>query len=413
MLDAHKLQAQGKTQKEIAEILGVTDRTVRNYLSQKPRERKKPVRTSNLDPFREYVKTSIELDSRRNGELIYDSIRNMGYAGKRSVLKEFITKIRRTTELQAVIRFETEPGFQAQVDWVEFGKCQIDGTLRKLYAFTMVLGYSRLPFVRFTTDMTSATLLACHEEAFRFFGGVPQEILYDNMKTAWIYDGEAWRPNKRLAAFSCHYRFVPRRCQVRRPETKGKVERFNQYLEDNFFAGLNSRQFDLVELNESVLRWIDRVKENRISGLGDTRAARFTHETKYLKAISETGFDIRDAILVMVNRESCITWKTNRYSVSPSLIGQGIIVRPAVFGNSADLFADGKFLKTITLEQEGAMRRVIDPADREEIRKRWEKNRERQTHLRFPKRRVAEKKEIEVVVRHPSVYDIFLTGGVL
>jgi transposase len=413
MMDARFYQAQGMTQKEIAEALGVTDRTVRNYLSERPRPRIKPVRKSNLDPFRDYVRSTIEQNVGKNGELIYDSIRKMGYAGKRSVLKEYITKVRRDTERQAVIRFETEPGFQAQVDWVEFGKQLIDGEQRKLYAFTMVLGYSRLPFVRFTTNMASATLLACHEDAFRYFGGVPAEILYDNMKTAWIHDGERWRPNRRLATFACHYGFVPKRCQVRRPETKGKVERFNQDLEENFFAGLENSRFSLGELNDSVRAWIDRIKANKISGLGETRVARFEHEKPFLKPVITTSFDVRDSITLLVDRESCITWKTNRYSVSPSLIGLEVTLRPSVFGTSAEIFAEGKLVRSIMLEADGAMRRVIDPVDREEIRKRWEKDRAKQIRLRIPKRRVRELKTVDVSVRSPSAYDCFIPGGSL
>lgn len=413
MMDARFYQAQGKTQIEIAEIFGVTDRTVRNYLSERPRERKKPVRQSKVDPFRVYVRTAIEQNSGMNGEILYESIKNMGYTGKRSVLKEYITKVRRDTDRQAVIRFETEPGFQAQVDWIEFGTQLVNGTLRKLYAFTMVLGYSRLPFARFTTDMTSATLLACHQEAFSFFGGVPAEILYDNMKTAWIYDGEAWRPNKRLAAFACHYVFVPKRCQVRRPETKGKVERFNQYFQDNFFAGLTSKEFILDELNESAIAWIDRIKSNRINGLTDTRERRFAHEKPFLKTITETPFDVRDAITLLVSRESCITWKTNRYSVPPNLIGLEIVFRPAVFGDTADIFVKGQCIRSIALESEGSLCRTIDPGDRDEIKRRWEKDRNRQTILRFPARRSAEVKSVDVAVRSPSAYDQFIPGGSL
>lgn len=413
MLDAHKMQAQGMKQKDIALALGVTERTVRNYLSQAPRPRKKPVRTSKVDPFKDYIRGLIETDPGKNGELMYDSLRKMGYTGKRSILKEYITKIRKETARRAVVRFETEPGFQAQVDWVEFGRRLVDGELRKLYAFTMVLGYSRYPFVKFTTAMTTATLLACHEEAFRFFGGVPREILYDNMKTVWIFDGEAWRPNKRLASFAVHYQFVPRRCRVRRPETKGKVERFNQYLTGNFFATIESKDFRPDELNESAIQWIHRIKENRISGLSESRSARFAHEAPYLKPLHNTAFEIRDAVPVLASRESCITWKTNRYSVPPSLIGQEIIVRPAIFSKTIDLFAHGQFLKTIALEPDGAMRRVIDPVDRDAIYKRWERDREKQTLLRFPRRRIVKAKEMDVAVRHPSVYDILMTGGVL
>ncbi len=415
MMDARFLQAEGKTQMEIAEILGVTDRTVRNYLTKEPRERIKPVRVSKLDPYKEYLRRRVEDNPGINGELVFESLRKMGYTGKRSVLKDYLTKLRRDCYQLAVVRYETEPGFQAQVDWVEFGTRMVNGKRRKLYAFTMTLGFSRLPFVRFTTDMTSATLLACHMEAFKYFGGVPTEILYDNMKTAWVYDGERWRPNKRLAAFACHYGFIPRRCQVRRPETKGKVERFNQYLEDNFFAGieLERSKFILDELNESVLSWIERIKLNKVNGLGESRAERFERERDCLKANPESPFDCRDAITLVVSRESCITWKTNRYSVDPSLIGREVIFRPAVFAASADIFAEDAFIKTVALESEGAMRRVIDSADRDEIRRRWEKDRERQTKLRFPKQRIKDTKVVDVFVRSPAFYDALIPGGCL
>jgi len=74
------------------------------------------------------------------------------------------------------------------VAWKEFGKQVVDGKETKLYAFVMELGYSRKPFVRFTTDMRQSTLLACHELAFAYFGGVPEELLYDNMRTAFQRD---------------------------------------------------------------------------------------------------------------------------------------------------------------------------------------------------------------------------------
>ena len=77
------------------------------------------------------------------------------------------------------MRFETEPGLQAQVDWKEFRRQIVDGRETKLYAFVMVLGYSRKAFVRFTTSMDTATMLACHLLAFAYFGGVPWVIFPD------------------------------------------------------------------------------------------------------------------------------------------------------------------------------------------------------------------------------------------
>jgi len=184
MLEARILQAQGYTQMQIAQVLGVTDRTVRAYLKARPCARKKPVRRSKLDPFKAFLDEELEKNPSYNGELLYERIVAQGYRGKKTVMKAYVAALRRKLSQQAVLRFETEPGRQAQVDWKEFGRQRVDGHETKLYAFVMVLGYSRMPFVRFTTDMRQSTLLACHALAFEYFGGVPHEILYDNMRAA-------------------------------------------------------------------------------------------------------------------------------------------------------------------------------------------------------------------------------------
>jgi transposase len=224
MLDARLLQAQGYTQMQIATMLGVSDRTVRTYLKERPAGRKKPVRGSRLDPFKPFIKEVLEKNPSYNGELLYERIVKLGYSGKKTVMKAYVAGLRRKLSQQAVMRFETEPGRQAQVDWKEFGTQVVDGRETKLYAFVMVLGYSRLPFVRFTTNMRQSTLLACHALAFEYFGGVPQKILYDNMRTAFEPDMEGyWHPTKRLSACAVQYGFVPQHCRIRRSETKGKV----------------------------------------------------------------------------------------------------------------------------------------------------------------------------------------------
>ncbi len=127
MLQARILQGQGYTQNQIAEILRVTDRTVRRYLSTAPRPRKTPVRQSKLDPFRDQIRARLDDNPFINGEILYESILKSGYTGKRSILKDYITKVRRDIQRSATIRYETEPGFQAQMDWVDFGKQWVDG----------------------------------------------------------------------------------------------------------------------------------------------------------------------------------------------------------------------------------------------------------------------------------------------
>jgi transposase len=85
-----------------------------------------------------------------------------------------------------VLRYETKPGVQAQVDWGELGTIEVDGTLKKLFCFNMILGYSRMRYVEFTLNIDTPTLIQCHLDAFEYFGGFIQEILYDNMKQVVI-----------------------------------------------------------------------------------------------------------------------------------------------------------------------------------------------------------------------------------
>ncbi len=164
MLDARIMQAQGMKQREIATQLGVTDRTIRNYLKLPPRPRKRPQRGSLLDSFEQYIREILEENPYTNGVLLFERLKARGYSGQISILRDHMAKIRKQLVTTAVRRFETEPGLQAQVDWKEFGRQTVDGKEQKLYAFVMVLGYSRKVFVHFTTSMKMEVFLACHDE---------------------------------------------------------------------------------------------------------------------------------------------------------------------------------------------------------------------------------------------------------
>ena len=90
-------------------------------------------------------------------------------------------EVRPNVGVPAIYRYETKPGVQAQVDWAECGYIEIDGEKRKLYCFTMVLGYSRIRYAEFTLQIDVFTLIQCHINAFGYFGSYPQELLYDNI----------------------------------------------------------------------------------------------------------------------------------------------------------------------------------------------------------------------------------------
>jgi transposase len=406
MLEARILQGQGKTQVEIAEILGVCERTVRSHLKGMPRGRRIPQRGSKVDAFKGKIDEILEGNAFYNGELIYERLVNLGYAGKISVMKDYVAGVRRKLAIQAVMRFETEPGLQAQVDWKEFGKQTVDGRTTKLYAFVMVLGFSRKAFVLFTTGMGTATLLACHALAFAYFGGVPLEILYDNMRTAFQPDAEGiWRPTKKLLTLAVHYGFAPKRCRARRPETKGKVERMVGYLDNNFWPRVEGEALSLAGLNDQVRGWLGTIDAKTLSGFDESRAKRFDREQPRLQSLSVVPFDARKDIPVLVNRESLILHETNSYSVPPEHIGTMLTLKIHPFNNEAEVFGSCGSIRRFPLSAEGAQIKRFFPEDREAIRKRWDADRARLARVRKP--RVPRKRieQPDVDVRSPAAYE--------
>jgi transposase len=112
----------------------------------------------------------------------------MGFEGGYTVVKQFVRGKKEQFNEQATVRFETMPGLQSQVDWAHFEDYFVEeaGVKKKLYCFLMILGYSRMRYIEFVTDMTTDTLIRCHVNAFRYFNGYPEEIVYDNMKQVVI-----------------------------------------------------------------------------------------------------------------------------------------------------------------------------------------------------------------------------------
>lgn len=410
MIQAQILRGQGLKQKEIAEILGVSDRTVRNHLKESPCRRKTRKYKSKLDPHRDFIKGLIEEQPGYNCVLLYERLVKTGYTGGMSILRDYVNQVRKKVITEAVIRFETEPGFQAQVDWVEIGRYLVNGSLQKIYGFVMTLGYSRKSFVCFTTSMKQSILHACHELAFEYFGGVPKEILYDNMKTAFLSDSEGkFYPNRKLLAFAHHYGFTPRRCKVRRPQTKGKVERFIGYIGENFLPRIESKEICLDSLNEEVLKWLNYVDAKPISGLNESRSERFDREKEHLTAIPVHRFDSREVYECCVNRESMISFESNRYSVPPAYIGEIITLKADLLRSEGEIFFESKSIRKFHLEASGQRKKIFFPEDKQEIRQLWEKQKDRREQ-RERARTLREKKIHEVDVRSPAAYEAF-TGA--
>jgi hypothetical protein len=223
-------------------------------------------------------------------------------------------------------RFETEPGQQAQVDWGEV-RVRLDGVAAKVHVFVMTLGYSRRAWAEGYLNEKLGSLLEAHERAFAHFGGRPQELLYDRMRTVVdIRPGGKRRWNPTFEAFAKHWGFEPRLCRAYRAQTKGKVESGVKYVKRNFLPGRSFR--DLADFNEQLLDWTMRISDLRIHGTTHERPIdRFAREASALVASAgHPGFLQalqRDRV---VADDWLVSIDTNRYSVPWRLMGQTVQV---------------------------------------------------------------------------------------
>jgi len=270
------LSRQGKSIRAIGRELGISRNTVRRHLrgeAVKEPDRKGPGRPRKLAPYEDWLRRRVEgaKPVRLPATVLHREIVAMGYDGTERTVRRFVADLYPAPPPEPVIRFETAPGHQAQMDWGEYrlGK-------RKVYAFVGVLGYSRWLYVEYVDSMRSEVLLACHRNMLADFGGVPREILYDNMKTVVTLRDAYGRGRHRFQdaiwafAGDCGYR--PRLCQPARPQTKGKVERSIDYIANSFFhpfvtrLAMDGRLPGLEELNAEAHHWRATVANVRIHG---------------------------------------------------------------------------------------------------------------------------------------------------
>ncbi|HTE83507.1 MAG TPA: IS21 family transposase, partial [Dehalococcoidia bacterium] len=268
-LDVQALWRAGKTVSEIARTTGRNRRTIRRLIHQGVAQPRTPrLVSSKLDPFREYLLQRLLEGKVSNAAVLFDEIRERGYTGGRSILWEFLHPLRELLVDRATMRFETPPGRQAQVDWGMFRK----PARKRVQAFVLTLGWSRASYLDFSETQALPALLRCHEHAFHYLGGVPEEILYDRMKTVWLRDDHRGDPvfHPGLLDFAQHYGFRPRLCHARRPQTKGKVENGIGYVGKNFWPRVDAYDgaAELVPLGQ---RWLEQTANVRVHGTTGVR----------------------------------------------------------------------------------------------------------------------------------------------
>ncbi len=301
----------------IASQLGVHHTTVQRVLRQAGVEQETVApRPSVVDPFVPFMLEQLEKYPRLRASRLFAMIKERGYPGGADHFRRIVSRLRPKKPAEAFQRLRTLPGEQGQVDWAHFGKLEVGRAQRTLWAFVLVLSYSRRIVLRFFPGAAAPFFLRGHVDAFNEIGGVPRVILYDNLKSAVLErHGDAIRFNPALLDLSAHYRFEPRPVAVARGNEKGRVERAIRYVRDAFFE---ARAFnDLDDLNRQALEWTSTAALDRswVEDRGRTCRAAFEDERATLLPLPADPFPAHERLAVEVGKTPYVRFDLNDYSV--------------------------------------------------------------------------------------------------
>jgi transposase len=368
------LHRNGLKQRAIARKLGISRNTVKKYIEnpdlafEPPHKRN---RKSLLDPYNDNIKAWIEEDSDYTAAWIYDRLSNMGFIGSYEIVKRRVRGIKENYHKVAYMRFETEPGYQAQVDFGEFQVLKPDGGTTKLYLFSMILGYSRKMYAELIERCDLPTFLDCHIHAFERLGGVPEQILYDRMRNVYIGKIAGKRKfNDTLVGFALHYGFKPEVAPAHAAWVKGKIERPYSFIREGFWRGYGF--ICLETANRDLLAWLSK-KDERVHGTTHEKVTeRFYRERPHLNVLPPQAFDTSYRIYRKVYKDCTIRFEGNSYVVPHTLVGEQIILR--VKDRTMRIFYNDRLVVTYDIP-EGKGNLIQDKRFYEALKKDREMNR--------------------------------------
>ena len=410
-MDIQLFHRRGLSQREIAEKLGISRNTVAKYMHNPAQVVTGPAysrRASQLDPYAANIKAWLEEDFEYKATWIYDQLVKIGFAGSYEIVKRKVRELKQERQQIAYMRFETEPGYQAQVDFAEFQIERSDKGIDRYYLFAMILGYSRKMYAELIETCDLPNFLECHIRAFEYFGGIPDEILYDRMKNVYIGKIAGRKKfNDTLIGFAIHYGFKPELAPPYAAWVKGKVERPYRFIREGFWRGYGF--VCLENANKDLQAWIAK-KDQRVHGTThEVVDSRFEREVPHLNLLPEVAFDTSWRVYRKVYKDCTVRFECNSYVLPHTLVGKQVVLR--VKANHMRIFYDDQLIVAYEIP-EGKGHLVQDPIFYNQLKRDRQLNQRKYGHV--PQKKGRAKKTIsprrpaydmDVAVRSIHVYD--------
>lgn len=294
-------------------------------------EKKERLYKSKLDDYKSIIDEKIENNNIPSTGIYFLLKEKYNFDGKYGIVNKYVLSKKKEIINNLTIRFETIKGYQSQVDWKEKIKLHdIYGNEYIVSIFLIVLGNSRYKYIELTFDQTQPTLFKCLINSFKYFGGITEEILFDNMKTIVDHAKSSYTKvilNSKAEQFAKDAGFKIVTCRPYRPRTKGKVETLAKIM--NRLKAFDKEFKDLKELNEIVKKLSYSLNyEEKSQGTNEIPINLFQKEKEYLIPVN---IDILKNYYIpektyKVSNESMVSYQGIKYSVPIQYIGKQITV---------------------------------------------------------------------------------------
>ena len=320
---------------KIARTYGCDPRTVKSYYERDetiPLKRKERIIKKVIDGLEEIIKDKYLIDGAPAIAIYHFLKERYNFKGSYSSIKRFTHSLKEEKDKEATVRFETSPGIQCQIDWKEsltlFNK---NNEPIVVNIFLGILGYSRLKYIELTFDRSQPTLFRCLTNMFKYFNGVPRELLFDNMKTVVDRPRTQFSKvvfNDTFYSFSKDSSFIPLACLPYTPKTKGKVETLARIM--NRLKVYNHEFIDSSDLFNLVNSLLEEINNETSESTKERPIDRFKKEKEYLSPIPNieclNGYFKAIPLTRKVPKDSMIMYKENKYSVPEKYIGKTVSI---------------------------------------------------------------------------------------